>query len=277
MSCPADGSAGSAGELQQGGPLHRGPRDGGPRAHALWVSLLDLALPGRCAACGEPVIGALCGPCTDSLAGQLWPDPRVTRPDPCPPGLPVVVAAAPYAGVLRMLLTAYKDKGRRDLLPLLAAVLRRPLVALGRPTRDDLVVPVPSSRAAVRRRGDSPLLALTREAVLWRRTHGVGADPVTDALHPVRRVADQAGLGHAARAGNLEGAYAVRPALRQLLAGRPVVLVDDVVTTGATLVEATRALQAAGARVEVAVTLAATPRRPRGTTRTPRSLEGERS
>lgn len=241
-----------------------------PLGHLLWVSLLDLALPGRCAACGEPVIGALCHRCTDFLAGQLWTQPRVTRPDPCPPGLPVVVAAAPYAGILRMLLTAYKDDDRRDLLPLLGAVLRRPLTALGRPAGDELVVPVPSSRAAVRRRGDSPLLALAREAV-----GALGHDGVADALHPVRRVADQAGLGHQARAGNLAGAYAVRPAARALLSGRPVVLVDDVVTTGATLVEAARALRAVGARVEVAVTLAATQRQPRGTTRAPRSLEGE--
>ena len=236
-----------------------------PLGHVLWASLLDLALPGRCAACGEPGIGSLCAGCTDSLAGQLWPQPRVTRPDPCPPGLPVVVAAAPYAGILRTLLTAYKDDDRRDLLPLLAAVLRRPLSALGRPVGDDLVVPVPSSRAAVRRRGDSPLLTLTREAL---EAHGVA-----DALHPLRRVADQARLGRAARAGNLAGAYAVRPAARSLLVGRPVVLVDDVVTTGATLAEAARALRAAGARVEFAVTLAATQRQPRGTTRTPSALE----
>lgn len=242
-----------------------------PRARGhrlLWVSLLDLAVPGRCGGCGEPVVGALCARCTDSLGAQLWGQPRVTRPDPCPPGLPVVVAAAPYAGILRTLVTAYKDEDRRDLLPLLAAVLRRPLAALGRPRGDDLVVPVPSSRAAVRRRGDSPLLSLARESA--------GRGVVLDALHPVRRVADQAGLGHAARAANLTGAYAVRPSARARLAGRPVLLVDDVVTTGASLVEAARALRAAGAEVEVAVTLAATQRHHRGTTPLPHSLDGER-
>ncbi|MEP6797352.1 MAG: phosphoribosyltransferase family protein, partial [Lapillicoccus sp.] len=74
---------------------------------------------------------------------------------------------------------------------------------------------------------------------------------------------DQAGLGQEARARNLAGAYAVRSARTPGLVGRRVVLVDDVMTTGATLVEAARALRAAGAVVEAAVTLAATARRPR--------------
>lgn len=235
---------------------------------SLWASLLDLALPGKCAACGEAAAAALCLRCTDALAAQLWAQPLLTRPSPCPPGLPPVVAAGPYGGILRMLLTAYKDDDRRDLLPLLGAVLRRPLSALGRPCCDDLVVPVPSSRAALRRRGDAPLLTLTREAA--------GARGVSDALHPVRSIADQAGLGHGDRADNLAGAYAVRPRARALVAGRCVVLVDDVVTTGASLAEAARALRAAGARVEVAVTLAATQRRPRGTVRPSCTLEGER-
>jgi predicted amidophosphoribosyltransferase len=76
-------------------------------------------------------------------------------------------------------------------------------------------------------------------------------------LRPRRAVADQAGLGSAGRAANLQGALvAVRP-----LAGRAVVIVDDLVTTGATLADAARALLVAGASVHGAATVAATQRR----------------
>lgn len=85
--------------------------------------------------------------------------------------------------------------------------------------------------------------------------------PVTcvPVLRHRRRVADQAGLGAAARSANLAGALqAIAPWRVQ---GRRVVVVDDVITSGATLAEAARTLQAAGARVTAAATVAATPRR----------------
>ncbi|WP_162795637.1 ComF family protein, partial [Nonomuraea lactucae] len=80
------------------------------------------------------------------------------------------------------------------------------------------------------------------------------------ALAPVRRVADQAGLGAAQRTANLASSLGVAgPALP----ARPVVLVDDLVTTGATLAEAARAVRSRGGEVLFAATVAATPRRPR--------------
>ena len=81
------------------------------------------------------------------------------------------------------------------------------------------------------------------------------------ALSPVRRLADQAGLDSAARAANLAGAYAVRPRWRGGRVGPRVLLVDDVMTTGATLAEATRALRVDGVRVVGVATIAATQRR----------------
>jgi predicted amidophosphoribosyltransferase len=80
-------------------------------------------------------------------------------------------------------------------------------------------------------------------------------------LRPLRRLADQATLGHRERAVNLAGAYAVRPGGAAQLLGRMVVLVDDVVTTGATLAEASRVVRAKGGLVVGAATLAATQRR----------------
>ena len=118
---------------------------------------------------------------------------------------------------------------------------------------------MPSSRAAVRRRGEATVVELLRHtSPLLRHGHRVAT-----ALVPARQLADQAGLDSAARAANLLGAYAVSSRHRAWLAGREVVLVDDVVTTGATLTEGARALRAAGAQVIAAAVVAATERRHR--------------
>jgi Predicted amidophosphoribosyltransferases len=222
--------------------------------------VLDLLLPRRCAGCGgaggdDP--GALCPGCTAALCGP--PGPR--RPSPAPPGLPRCWAAADYDGVARRVILAYKERGRTALKAPLAACLAGVADAAlraavpGRPGRV-VLVPVPSARAARRARGHDPvgaLAALTARQLADRGRPAV-AVPV---LGQRRRVADQAGLGAARRAANLRGAFrAARPVPPGLC-----VLVDDVVTTGATLAEAARALGAAGARPALAITVAATRRR----------------
>jgi len=123
---------------------------------------------------------------------------------------------------------------------------------------ETLVVPVPSAPRALRRRGHDPVRALAETAVGVLGSSGV---PVTCApvLRQGRGVADQSGLGAAARTANLAGALRVTDPGR--VRGRRVVVVDDVITSGATLAEAARALRAAGARVTAAATVAATLRR----------------
>ncbi|WP_460459483.1 ComF family protein, partial [Angustibacter peucedani] len=80
-------------------------------------------------------------------------------------------------------------------------------------------------------------------------------------LRHARVVAEQSGLDVVRRAQNLRGALEVAPGWRARLAGREVLVVDDVLTSGATLLEAARALEEGGAVVRGAVTVAATPRR----------------
>jgi len=79
-------------------------------------ALLDLALPNVCAACGQPP-GPLCPSCDADLPQGLFDRPLRAMPDPVPPHLPSVVAAGPCDGVLRRLVSAYKDDERRDSAP----------------------------------------------------------------------------------------------------------------------------------------------------------------
>jgi predicted amidophosphoribosyltransferase len=108
----------------------------------------------------------------------------------------------------------------------------------------------------MRRRGRDPTLRLAEEAVRVLRAGGTAVFCVR-ALGHRRRVADQAGLTAADRGANLAKAMRARHDLR----GARVVLVDDVVTSGATLAEAARALRVAGADVPAAAVIAATERR----------------
>ncbi len=211
----------------------------------LLAAVADLVLPRSCAGCGAAG-EQVCPTCRGRLAAVR---PHRTAPDPCPAGLPRTCAAAPYDEVVRGLLVGHKERGRLGLGGPLGALLAG---AVGELRAGQVVlVPVPSSRAAVRARGHDHALRLARAAA---GASGLRAAPL---LVPLRAVADQAGLDAAARAANVGGALAVRDRLD----GLAVVVVDDVVTTGATLVEAARALRDGGARVRGAAVVAAVVRR----------------
>lgn len=252
-----------------------GRMDGGfwSRVRRGVVAAGDLVLPARCAACHAPH-GPLCRRCSVALrAASHSGGAAVVRPHPPPPGMPPCWAGAPFDGVLRLAVTAHKDEGRRDLRDALAGplatavacalasdpVLRRRL-ALGEWV---LVVPTPTSRSSRRRRGDDPVADLARAAAAQVRgsARAGGGLVVAGALAHTRPVADQTRLGRPAREANLAGSMTVTPAWRAVVTGAGCVLVDDVVTTGATLAEAARALRLAGAAHVVAATCATTPRR----------------
>jgi ComF family protein len=225
-------------------------RDAGPVL--LLADLWDLVLPRSCAGCAVPSTG-LCPACREALAGR----PRLHSPDPRPPGLPLMATTTSYDGVVRAVLLAHKESGRLGLATPLAAALAQAVRVLN-PPAGVLLVPVPSSPAAVRARGHDHARRLSSAAA-----RGVPGAGVAAVLRSRRHVSDQAGLSARARAENLQGALEVRGAGRRRVAGRAVVVVDDVVTTGATLTEAARALRAAGARVHGAAVVAATSRRTR--------------
>jgi predicted amidophosphoribosyltransferase len=209
-------------------------------------ALLDLACPRRCVSCGERGV-LLCGSCTGGVVGS----PFAADPTPRPPGLPPVFAAAAYDGPARDALIAFKERGRLAL----AEPLGTALAAVINATGAEWIVGVPSSRAARRARGYDHVALLCKRAAAV----GGGARIVTG-LTQRRRVADQSGLDAAGRASNIAGSmsYAARSGC---LPTGPVVLVDDIVTSGATLAEAARALRAAGIEVRAAAVVAATRRR----------------
>lgn len=224
-----------------------------------WDDVIDLILPAECAGCGQAGM-SWCLRCAADLAAACFPAPRHTPPSPCPEGMPRVIAAARYQGSLRAAIVAAKDGGRVDARRIVAPLLAAAIDAVGVGHPHAILVPMPSSRAAVRRRGEATIVELAR------RTEPVasGAHPLVPALVPARSLADQSGLDRRSRAANLRGAYVVSPRRLTALRAREVILIDDVVTTGATLTEGTRALQAAGATVVGAAVVAATQRRRTG-------------
>ncbi|GHF15754.1 ComF family protein [Pseudolysinimonas yzui] len=202
------------------------------------VDALAFLFPVPCAGCATEG-RTLCAACTPQLA----PRPRAIDL----PGVGPVTAGLAYDGVARAALLALKEEGCTALatplaVPFAAAVST---ALAGRP--DALITAVPSSRPAMRRRGFEPVRLLANRA-------GIRLSPL---FLPAGPHAAQKALGVADRARNLDGVFA----LARPVPGIPVLLVDDVVTTGATLAAAAHVLRAGGATVVGAAALAATPRR----------------
>ena len=199
--------------------------------------ILALLLAADCAGCGTPST-VLCSACEQELTS----DPvTVVTPD----GL-TVRAALTYDGAVARCIRAVKEEGQtmlaRPLSDALRAVLRECSGAL---------VPVPTSRAAYRRRGFRvPDLLLRRAGVRPYCVLGV-----------TRQRADQRALGREERRQNVRGSMRARRWRSGTPSTTDVIIVDDVITTGATIDDAARALWAAGYHVRSAVALAATPLR----------------
>lgn len=209
--------------------------------------VLDLILPLECGGC-RTASTRWCEACAAALV--VKPDePHLISPriDPQAP----VFALGRYAGARRQAILAIKEHGRHDLVAPLAQALAiglHRLLAWGIVETPLTMVPAPTRRSAARRRGGDPVARLAQAAVARHPDVAVRA-----ALRMKALTRDSVGLGTAARERNVAG--------RVLLRGRPprteVLLVDDIVTTGATAAESVRVLSAAGVRVAAVLAVAA--------------------
>jgi len=209
--------------------------------------VLDLILPLECGGCGAPST-RWCDACAAQLSVAA-DQPHVVNPriDPQVP----VFALGRYAGARRQAILAVKEHGRGDLVAPLARALAvgvHRLLTWGMVETPLTIVPAPTRRSAARRRGGDPVTRLARAAVA-----GHPDVTVVQALRMKALARDSVGLGTAARERNIAG----RVLLRCQRPRTEVVIVDDIVTTGATARESVRTLRAAGIRVGAVLAIAA--------------------
>ena len=253
------------------GGVHGGPLAALARTAA--TVAVDQVLPPSCLACHAPVseAGGLCPDCWSRIN-------FIGRPCCARCGLPFAIEAAQdaicgdcarvppvfdraraaflYEGAGRELILAFKMADRSWLAPRLATWLQRTAAPLL--PEADVVVPVPLHRWRLLARRFNQAAVLAR---LMARQADVVMVP--DLLIRTRRTATQTRLSRVERRRNVRGAFAVRRSRAPLVAGRNVLLVDDVMTTGATVSACARALRKAGAaRVDVATLARALPSRP---------------
>lgn len=230
--------------------------------HRLWTAALDLLYPPRCCSCNKshPAY-TFCASCTASVATPRSPlcticgTPFLTQggnDHPCvdclrrPPAFRRARAIATYDAAaerespLKDILQRFKYNREISLTPALADLLnqRLPLEL----SDYDLVIPVPLHSSRLRWRGFNQALLLARHL------HPCVRDKIDPfALQRVRATRPQVELGHGERKANVAGAFLVRH--RNHIEKRRVLLVDDVLTTGATVNECSRALRRAGAEL----------------------------
>lgn len=237
-----------------------------PAAGTAVRRVVDAVLPPRCLACGEivSVPGAVCATCWSGLgfvsspycACCGLPFAYESGPDAlcgaCAGERPVFARARSvmtYDDASRRLILAFKHADRIDAAPAYGAWMARAGAELL--ADSDAVVPVPLHRWRLLRRRYNQAALLARAVA-----HHAGVPAVIDALRRTRSTPSQGRMTRSQREQNVRGAFAVDARRRGQLAGKRIVLVDDVMTTGATLSACARPLLRAGAERVDALTLA---------------------
>jgi ComF family protein len=225
----------------------------------------DLVLPPRCPGCGEIVDGddrfcAACfgqlhflGPphcacCGDPLVHDAGADAQCGACLAEPPPFARARAALAYGGPTRTVVLGLKHGRRLHLARLMARAMLR---AAGPLPDDALIVPVPSHRWRLWRRGFNQAALIARQVA--RQS---GARLAVDALDRIKPTPSTKGLTRRQRQKNVEGAF--RVARPDMVKGQAVVLIDDVMTTGATVAACAARLRRAGARHVEVLTFART-------------------
>ena len=220
------------------------------------IPLINLVFPPRCPLCGEALAaqGGLCGSCWNELVVPGEPACRQCQrpfPDsvsegavcaPCladPPRHDGIAAATLYTDGSRRLVLALKHGGRIALAPMMARLIAARLRGVG---PGWLVVPVPLHRWRLWRRGYNQAAVLAGQIATLR-----GCGLLVDGLVRRKRTPPLGGLGRKARARALSGAIAVNPRRASRIKGAKILLVDDVLTSGATSDACVAALKRAGA------------------------------
>jgi ComF family protein len=203
--------------------------------------LLDLLLPPACSACGRS--GALlCRACHAAFEAPSVLEDRFVAPDAgivIGDAVLIGIAAFSHGGPLRRALAALKYSGASRLAPTLAVAAAPALVRLLDVSGPATLVPVPVHRERLRVRG------YNQAALIARKLAGLAKQPFADVLERTRPTTKQHRLDRAGRLANLHGAFAVRAG-----ASVParVIVVDDIITTTATLETCATVLMEAGAR-----------------------------
>jgi ComF family protein len=242
--------------MESGAAIVKRPSGLAALAHRAAITVLDQLYPPLCLHCEAPVAEAdtLCGKCFAALRPitaphcpvmgtpfevSLGPDALSAEAIADPPPFRRARSAVIYNDVARKLVAQLKYGDRPELARFCARLMARAGHELWR--NDPVIVPVPLHRTRQLERRYNQSAELAR--ALGRVT-GLKVDPLLVAR--TRRTKQQVGLSADARQRNVAGAFTVRPDATERLKGRPVVLVDDVITTGSTVKALTRTLNRAG-------------------------------
>lgn len=208
----------------------------------LFRNLNELIFPSRCVACGELGL-SLCSKCCKSWSPHFY----LTHIGRDSITELKVISSIIYSSVAQKIILGAKESHLQECDRLLSEAITHSLRRFLTYASPDYLIPIPSRKSAARLRGRQFIADIAEDG---SRIFDI---PIANPLTHCRSVKDQSGLHLGERWNNLEGAFVVK---REHGLRGSVLLIDDLVTTGATLCEAARALRYAGIKVIGAVTAA---------------------